>query len=98
MFDTSEVAFDKPIPVSREMVDLCEDLLSDNRDGPTLGYGKGIGEKMFVFEMQTLMALDNICKKCRDPVIRRKAIGLLAAKPMRWGLRIAFFLLRLVSG
>jgi hypothetical protein len=45
------------------------------------------GEKVFVFEMQTLTPLDNITKKCRDPVIRRKAVALLRRRPMREGIR-----------
>jgi hypothetical protein len=84
MFDASELAWDKSLPRFTEIVDLCEDLLSDKL-GDTQGERKR--EKPFVFEMQTLMALDNITKKCRDPLVRRKAIRLLVENPMREGVR-----------
>jgi hypothetical protein len=78
MFETSELHFDKSLPVFTEMVDLCEDVL-----GPE----NGEGARVFVFEMQTLMALDNIAKKCRDPFLRRRAVALLRRRPMREGVR-----------
>jgi hypothetical protein len=55
--------------------------------GDEVGYelGDGKGEKPLVFEMQTLIALDNICKKFRCPVLRRKAILLLKGRRMREG-------------
>lgn len=84
MFDTSELTWDKSLPRFSEIVDLCGDLLSDKL-GDTLGERKP--EKRFIFEMQTLMALDNITKKCRDPLVRRKAIRLLVENPMREGIR-----------
>ena len=85
MFDTSEVGFDRSFSSFKEMVDLCEDLLSDrNKFRGALG---GAESKTFVFELQTLMALDNVAKKCRDPSIRRRAIGLLIGTPMREGVR-----------
>jgi hypothetical protein len=78
LFETSEMHFDKSFEAFKELVDLCEDVI-----GPE----NGDGERVFVFEMQTLMALDNIAKKCRDPVVRRRAVALLKRRPMREGVK-----------
>jgi hypothetical protein len=41
------------------------------------------GQEMFHFDMQTVMPLDFVAKKCRDPALRRRAIWHMKARPRR---------------
>jgi hypothetical protein len=40
-------------------------------------------QEMFLFDMQSVMPLDFVAKKCRDPALRRRAIWYLKARPRR---------------
>jgi hypothetical protein len=85
-----ETSYDKYLDDFREMVDLCEELLfpvpergsedERNREANSDGH-----KEVFAFDIQSVMPLDWAAKKCRDPVVRRRAIRLLKARPRREG-------------
>jgi hypothetical protein len=81
-----ETTYDEYLPCFQELVNMCEDLLcpvsgSRKEDGREAELGPD-GE-MFVFDMQCVIPLDLVAKKCRDPAVRRKAIKLLKSRPRR---------------
>jgi hypothetical protein len=79
-----ETDYDEYLDNFRELTDLCQELVwhapvpEVTRDGD----GDGDGE-VFLFDMQWVMPLDFTAKKCRNPVLRRRAIRLLKARPRR---------------
>jgi hypothetical protein len=81
-----ETTYDEYLPCFQELVNMCEDLLcpgpGSRKEDERGAEGSGDGE-MFVFDMQCVMPLDFVAKKCRDPVMRRKAISLLKFRPRR---------------
>jgi hypothetical protein len=83
-----EADYDEYLDNFRELTDLCQELVCHapvpevTRDGD--GHGEREGdEEVFLFDMQWVMPLDFTAKKCRDPVLRRRAIRLLKARPRR---------------
>jgi hypothetical protein len=76
-----EMDYDEYLEEFREIVDLCAEL--ESHCGPSK-LNKGDGEsEVYVFDMQSVMPLDFIARKCRDPILRRRAIRLLKARPRR---------------
>lgn len=67
-------------------VNMCEDLLcpvsGSRKEDEREAEGGGDGE-IFVFDMQCVMPRDFVAKKCRDPIVRRKATKLLKFRPRR---------------
>jgi len=79
-----ETAYDEYIEGFREIVDSCEELEYHSGLAEVKKDGKGDGGcEMYVFDMQSVMPLDFIARKCRDPALRRRAIELLKARPRR---------------
>jgi len=76
-----EMDYDEYLEDFREIVDSCEELESNSLLAEAKN-GDGEGE-VYVFDMQSVMPLDFIARKCRDPMLRRRAIRLLKARPRR---------------
>lgn len=76
-----EASWDVEVEGFREIVGLSEDCLF-----PPSVEGKGkLASGEYVFDLQTVMPLDLTAKKCRHPLVRRKAIRLLRSRPRREG-------------
>jgi len=43
-------------------------------------------DSIFTFDLQSVWPLDTVAKKCRDPLVRREAIGLLVCMSRRDGI------------
>lgn len=81
-----EMNYDEYLPCFQELVNMCEDLLCpvsvSRKEDEREAEGDGDGET-FVFDIQCVMPRDVVAKKCRDQVVRRKAIMLLEFRPKR---------------
>ena len=73
LLDTEEVVYDNNIDDFVEMVALGKSLLQDS-------------DWIFTFDLQSVLPLDIVAKKCRDPLLRREAIRLLVSRPRREGI------------
>jgi len=73
VFRKTEIFFDALTPTFIEMLSLAKVLL-DNPD-----------DSFFVFDSQVILPLEVVARKCRDPVIRREAIGLMFLVQRREG-------------
>jgi hypothetical protein len=74
---SSELAYDAYLDMFKELVEMAKIQLKSlaNTHDPT-----------FSFDMQNVWPLFVVAKKCRDPVVRREAIRLLAEWPRREGI------------
>jgi hypothetical protein len=73
----SETAWDQYKSQFEEMIRLAEILIYDSSRFPDKG------SKSFSFEMLALPTLQSVAWKCRFPALRRKALLLLRASPLR---------------
>jgi Fungal specific transcription factor domain len=82
-----ETTYDKYFDLFLELVDLGQDMCFPLHHLNAVGKGdmeeNNGGQEMFFFDMQIVMPLDFVAKKCRDPALRRRAIWLMKAKPRR---------------
>lgn len=100
----SEMIYDQFLPVFSELVDLCHAILYPVPEKDTYRQGESSGDEdgeTFVVDMQTVMILDYVGKKCRVPWVRRKAIMLLRTRPRReafWDSLVAASVCEWVTG
>jgi hypothetical protein len=82
-----ETSYDKYHDLFQEIVDLGQDMCFPSHHLDMEGKGEGVGDEgsqeMFLFDLQSVMPLDFVAKKCRDPALRRTAIWHMKARPRR---------------
>lgn len=88
---TSEIAFDQYTEQYKRVVDLAETVVKDDADAKRFGledrvYGDRKILPRFQMDMGIIIALFETLWKCRDPVIRRRAIAVLEDNPWQEGL------------
>jgi hypothetical protein len=71
----TQTRFDRFLPTYREMVNKSRIILNALQKSRTT----------FLFDLQCIMPLYIIGRKCRDPTVRRQAIGLLLQQNWREG-------------
>jgi hypothetical protein len=73
-----ETSYDAYRDDFQDILDFAEALLAPNKMGETQ-------RAIFTFDDPIVSSLYNVVLKCRDPVIRRRAIAMLEARPRRDG-------------
>lgn len=82
----SEMTFDEYTEQYKDAVELAATVAQYGRDPTTPLQGRNVVRPRFQMDTGIIVALFETIRKCRDPAVRRKAIGILESYPFQEGL------------